>query len=81
MQGGNGMIRETEFLCPAEVTVLSERRKNAPYGLNGGGPGRCGKNSIVFSDGSMRYVPGKFKLRLEKGDRLRISTPGGGGYG
>ncbi|MFO7817062.1 MAG: hydantoinase B/oxoprolinase family protein [Desulfovibrionales bacterium] len=81
MQGGNGMIRETEFLCPAEVTVLSERRKNAPYGLNGGGPGRCGKNSIVFSDGSMRDVPGKFKLRLEKGDRLRISTPGGGGYG
>jgi len=79
-RGGEGLIREIKLLTPAEVTVLSERRRLRPYGLDGGEPGQPGKNLLV-QDGEVRQLPGKFNLSLEKETIIRIETPGGGGYG
>lgn len=78
--GGSGICRELELLSDAEVTVLSERRTTAPYGLAGGAPGQKGRNAVVHK-GSVQSMPAKFYRLLEKGDRVRIETPGGGGYG
>jgi len=77
--GGDGLVREIELLSDAEVTVLSERRKHPPYGLTGGEPGRVGKN-IVIRGGKRLEKDGKFSERLKKGDRIRLETPGGGGF-
>ena len=79
--GGDGLIREIEALAPCEVTVLSERRRYAPYGLYGGSPGSRGENLVIGKNEDVRAMPGKFGINLEKGERLRILTPGGGGYG
>ncbi len=78
--GGDGLVREIRLLSDAEVTVLSERRELPPYGLFGGGPGGVGRN-LVIREGKERTMPGKFSERLNKGDVVRIETPGGGGYG
>jgi 5-oxoprolinase (ATP-hydrolysing) len=74
--GGDGVCRELEFLSELEVGLLSERRSRAPFGLEGGGSGQPGK---AFLDG--REMPGKFSCRVQPGARLRIETPGGGGFG
>jgi len=79
-RGGDGLVREIQMLSPADVTVLSERRKQQPYGLFGGKPGCAGKN-IVKKHGKKNTRPGKFCEVLATGDSLRIETPGGGGYG
>ncbi len=79
-RGGNGLIRELEMLSSGEVTVLSERRRNRPYGLQGGQPGSPGKN-FIWRKGEYIAKPGKFRENLQNGDRLCIQTPGGGGYG
>lgn len=79
-KGGNGIVREYEMLTDTAVTVLSERRIGAPYGAQGGGPGGCGRNTVV-RNGVEERVPGKVWLSLHAGDRLRIETPGGGGFG
>ncbi len=79
-RGGDGIVREIEFLSDAEVTVISERRKYAPYGLDGGEKGKCGKNTII-REGEEIDKSGKFYDRVKKGDVLRIETPGGGGFG
>ncbi|GAB6066166.1 hydantoinase B/oxoprolinase family protein [Aquifex pyrophilus] len=78
-RGGDGIVREYEFLTEVEVTVLSERRRLAPYGLFGGEPGEPGKN-LIITGGKIKELPSKFYTNLKKGDRLRIETPGGGGY-
>ena len=79
-QGGEGLIREYEFSIPAQVTVMSERRKFPPYGLAGGRPGRPGKN--VLLTGKKRIpLKSKANIAVRPGDILRIETPGGGGYG
>jgi N-methylhydantoinase B len=78
--GGDGLVREIRLLSKAEVTVLSERRTHAPYGLAGGEPGQPGQNLLV-RNGETQIMPGKFSVRLEKGDLVRLETPGGGGYG
>ncbi len=78
--GGDGLVREIKLLADAEITVLSERRAQGPYGLQGGEPGTPGKN-IVCQDGRIKEMPGKFHVRLSRGDSVRIETPGGGGYG
>ncbi len=79
-RGGDGIVREIELLSEADVTVLSERRKIPPYGLFGGAPGAVGKN-LLIREGMFVEQGGKFSATLEKGDRLRVETPGGGGYG
>lgn len=78
--GGDGIRRDIEFLAPATVTMISERREIPPYGLAGGEPGSCGENVLVHRGGETR-LPGKFTIAVETGDRLLVSTPGGGGYG
>lgn len=77
--GGDGVHREFEFLAPAEVTILSDRRANPPYGLNHGGPGACGRNTLRRS----RTLPLAAKTRFDvaTGDVLSIETPGGGAWG
>jgi N-methylhydantoinase B len=75
-QGGDGLIREVEFLAPAQVTLLTERRRFAPWGLAGGEPGHPGVNRLNGAE-----IPGKVSVSAESGDRLTIETPGGGGWG
>src|SRR5262249_35900981 len=78
--GGDGVIREIEFLADAEVTLLGERRRVRPYGLAGGAPGGPGRDGLI-QQGRRRRVPAKAMLRVQPGDRLCIETPGGGGHG
>jgi N-methylhydantoinase B len=79
-RGGDGLVREIEFLCPAAVTILSERRRSAPYGLKGGEPGAPGRN-VLIRDGEEQDLPGKVHLQVQQGDVLSMRTPGGGGWG
>jgi N-methylhydantoinase B len=79
--GGEGIIREIEVLTDCEVTLLADRRSRGPWGLSGGADGAAGKTSIVHRNGSLESMPGKFSTRLHKGERVRIETPGGGGWG
>jgi N-methylhydantoinase B len=69
-----------EFLTPAQVTINSERRIRAPYGLRGGQAGQVGLNRLI-RNGTETCLPGKCSLRVEAGDRIEIETPGGGGWG
>ncbi|MFN7953369.1 MAG: hydantoinase B/oxoprolinase family protein [bacterium] len=80
-RGGDGVVREIEALSAMTATLVSERRASAPYGLAGGAPGARGRNTLVRRGGSPRSLPAKRTLELEPGDRLRIETPGGGGFG
>ena len=79
--GGDGLVRELEFLEPLNVAILSERRVFAPYGLAGGDPGKQGKNIFIRSSGRTLNLGGKNEIRAGVGDRIRILTPGGGGFG
>jgi N-methylhydantoinase B len=79
-RGGDGLIREIEFLCPAAVTILSERRRTMPYGLNGGNPGAPGRN-VLIREGKEQDLPGKVQFEARQGDVLSMRTPGGGGWG
>ena len=75
-QGGDGLIREYRFLAPASVTLLTERRRLAPWGLAGGEAGRPGVNRL-----NRQPLAAKCSLAVNSGDVLEIQTPGGGGYG
>lgn len=79
-RGGNGIIREYEFTVPTQITIMSERRKFFPYGLQGGSPGKKGKNVLFRGEDRIR-LSSKADLKAKPGDRLLIETPGGGGYG
>jgi N-methylhydantoinase B/oxoprolinase/acetone carboxylase alpha subunit len=79
-RGGEGIVREYEFRVPAALTIMSERRRFAPYGVQGGGPGAKGKNTLV-SAGRSKTLGSKVNIKLRPGDVLRIETPGGGGFG
>jgi len=80
-RGGDGIVRELELLCQAEVTLLSDRRLRGPYGLNGGRDGTPGRNVIIKGEGSEVPISAKGSVRLRPGDRIRIESPGGGGWG
>jgi N-methylhydantoinase B len=80
-RGGDGIIREIEVLTSCEVTLLADRRTHGPWGLAGGDPGAPGKASVIRNNGQVQEMPGKFSTRLEKGERIRIESPGGGGWG
>lgn len=79
-RGGDGLVREYQFLVPVNLTIISDRRKRRPYGLAGGLPGRAGVN-LLIRQGQKKALDSKVNLKLEAGDILRIETPGGGGYG
>jgi N-methylhydantoinase B len=80
-RGGDGIVREIEVLTDATVTLLSDRRKTRPYGLNGGADGAPGRTVILRGDGSEEELPGRTSTRLKRGERVRVETPGGGGWG
>ena len=80
-RGGDGIVREIEVLTDCEVTLLADRRSRGPWGLSGGSDGAAGKATIVHGDDGPEPMPGKFSARLRKGERIRIETPGGGGWG
>ncbi|MFN3153276.1 hydantoinase B/oxoprolinase family protein [Bremerella sp.] len=82
-QGGDGIIREIEFLKSLDVSLLTQRRgPYAPYGLESGQPGKCGENSIRrINQKEEAYLPNTTSLSVNAGDVLIIKTPGGGGLG
>jgi N-methylhydantoinase B len=80
-RGGDGIVRELEMLTDVQVTLLADRRSRGPWGLQGGEDGATGKARILRQDGTTEELPGKCNTRLRMGDRLRIETPGGGGWG
>ncbi|GAA4469483.1 hydantoinase B/oxoprolinase family protein [Nibrella saemangeumensis] len=80
-RGGDGIIREIEFLAPVQTTLLSQHRVVSPYGMQGGQPGQTGQQTLIRADGNEQSLPGIFSRPLQPGDRIRIETPGGGGWG
>ena len=78
-RGGDGVVRALRLLTDAEVTILSERRARGPYGLQGGEPGRSGRN-VLITEGREQVLAGKVALDVSEGDVIRIETPGGGGF-
>ncbi|QSR84768.1 hydantoinase B/oxoprolinase family protein [Methylacidimicrobium sp. B4] len=79
-RGGDGVIREIEFLTDMDVTLLSDRRRFPPYGLQGGASGARGEN-LLIDEGGETPLPGKISFRARRGQILSIRTPGGGGWG
>ncbi len=79
-RGGDGIVRTLEVLTGCTATILSERRVNPPYGLNGGDAGKKGRNYLV-DRGRRKNLAGKVSLQLTAGQAVRIETPGGGGWG
>jgi N-methylhydantoinase B/oxoprolinase/acetone carboxylase alpha subunit len=75
-RGGDGIVKQIEFLTEVEVSILSDRRRRGPYGLAGGKPGKPGRNRL-----NQKALPGKVRLMAGAGDLLTIETPGGGGFG
>ena len=79
--GGDGLLREIIFRKKLELSVLTERRVLAPYGLCGGEPGSRGVNTLVTAAGRVLNIGGKVSVSVEAGDMFRLRTPGGGGWG
>jgi N-methylhydantoinase B len=79
-RGGDGVVREIETLVPARMSLLADRRKRQPYGLSGGADGAVGIN-VIIRDKRAQKIAAKGSHELKAGDRIRIETPGGGGWG
>jgi len=79
-KGGDGIIREVEFMKPMEISLLTERRRISPLGTNGGSPGLSGVN-LKISGEKQETLPSKWQGSFLEGEKLRIETPGGGGWG
>jgi 5-oxoprolinase (ATP-hydrolysing) len=80
-RGGDGLVREIEFREPMTAAILSNHRRVAPFGLAGGEPGTVGVNRLLRRDGRSEALQATAEFAVDAGDRLRIETPGGGGYG
>jgi 5-oxoprolinase (ATP-hydrolysing) len=80
-KGGNGIERKLTFLTPISLSILSQHRRIAPFGLAGGNPGIKGKQYIKFKNGNQKILKGIDGIELNEGDSLVIKTPGGGGWG
>jgi 5-oxoprolinase (ATP-hydrolysing) len=80
-QGGDGVVREIEFLAPMHAAIVSNRRRVAPFGLHGGGPAAPGRNYVIRASGRIEELPAIAGVQVAAGDRFVIETPGGGGYG
>ena len=79
-EGGDGIVREYQFLTPSAVTLLTDRREIGPYGIAGGSPGKPGRNSLARGR-QTKAIPAKTRFEVQPGDTLRVETPGGGGWG
>ncbi len=80
-KGGEGTVRRIRFLKPMSASILSNRRRIKPPGLNGGNDGECGSNQIVRANGKIEELGSTATIHVECGDAIEIKTPGGGGYG
>ena len=80
-KGGDGTIREIETLAQANMALLSDRRKRGPYGLRGGRDGERGRAFVIRTDGHQEELRSKDNRQINPGDRVRIETPSGGGFG
>lgn len=80
-QGGDGIVREVEFLAPLRVTLITQHRVVPPYGLKGGENGQVGQQKLIKNNGEETLLAGICSLSVEAHDTLRIETPGGGGFG
>jgi 5-oxoprolinase (ATP-hydrolysing) len=74
------VIREFEFLAPLTVSLLTQHRVEAPFGLNGGSPGQRGHQTLT-RNGQTTNLDGCASLEVQEGDRVTLETPGGGGWG
>lgn len=80
-RGGDGIIREVEFLAPVAMTLISQHRTNPPFGKAGGQAGKVGKQVLIRTDGTIKALQGIDSQEIQAGERIRIETPGGGGWG
>jgi 5-oxoprolinase (ATP-hydrolysing) len=80
-RGGDGVVREIEFLAPMAVSVLTQHRIQRPFGLDGGSPGQAGHQCIVRADGTRQAMSSIDGADVASGDRIIMETPGGGGHG
>ena len=80
-RGGDGILREILFRRSMTLSILTERRVFAPYGLHGGEDGKKGLNLMLKADGRVIYLGSKTAINVEPGDVFQLSAPGGGGYG
>ena len=80
-KGGDGIIREVNFLAPLCVTLITQHRVVPPYGLAGGQDGKVGQQTLTRTDGTQEVLAGICSIEVDAGDTLCIQTPGGGGYG
>jgi N-methylhydantoinase B len=80
-KGGDGLVREIEFLTDAQVTLLGDRRRFQPYGLGGGEAAQVGRTLLIQVGHVAEELAAKSSSYVKKGDILRIETPGGGGWG
>jgi len=79
--GGDGIVREITFNDAVDLNILSQHRREAPFGLSGGQPGKTGRQWVIRRDGTKLVLNGIDGLKLDKGDRVIMETPGGGGWG
>jgi N-methylhydantoinase B len=79
-RGGDGVVRSIRVLEPATVSLLTDRRRHAPAGAHGGGPGTPGRN-LVGERGREVELPPKITRQLDAGEVVTVVTPGGGGWG
>jgi 5-oxoprolinase (ATP-hydrolysing) len=80
-QGGDGLVREFEFLEPLTVSLLTQHRTTEPFGMVGGDSGKSGRQVLIKTDGSEQMLSSSATLQVQSGERLRLETPGGGGWG
>jgi N-methylhydantoinase B len=80
-RGGDGVVRSVELTSPAQVSIVSERRRHRPPGAAGGNPGAAGRNRVANPDGSTSDLPGKASITCDAGTVITLETPGGGGHG
>lgn len=80
-KGGAGIVRKMRFLEAMTATILSSHRHTDPYGMNGGGPGKRGNNTVLRTDGTVDQLRGNDETEMAPGDIFIIETPGGGGFG
>jgi 5-oxoprolinase (ATP-hydrolysing) len=80
-RGGDGVVREFEFREPLTISLLTQHRESGPFGVDGGGDGQPGKQTLVRASGAVETLDSSASLRVEAGDRLVVETPGGGGFG
>jgi len=80
-RGGDGVIREVEFLEAVTVSLLTQHRKERPYGCEGGEAGALGEQWLIRKNGNEEALPSCCQLQLQAGERIRILSPGGGAWG